>query len=122
MSKKLAIIAAGLLAVTPAWAQNATCIEPAPVKIVDGNTATQVQMREARDQVAAFISQSDIYQTCIANDLEAKRKAASATNAPFDTELEQVARAKIAFNQQAKDQAAQAFNSQIAAYQKRSVR
>jgi len=122
MSKKLAIIAATLLAATPAMAQNATCVEPAPVKIVNGSAASPQQMRAARDEVASFISQSDIYQTCIAEDLDAKRKAATASSTPFDTQLEQVARAKIAFNQQAKDQAARDFNAQITAYQKRSVR
>jgi len=123
MSKKFAIIAAALMAATPALAQNATCIEPAPLTaVVDGSNATPQQLRAARDQVAAFMSQSDIYQECIASDLEAKRKAAAAQNTPFDTQLEQVARAKIAANQAAKDQAAKEFNSQVALYRQRQAR
>lgn len=118
MSKKLAIIAAALLATTPALAQNATCIEPAPVAAIKGETATAQELRAARDQVAAFMAQSEIYQTCIASDLDAKRKAAGPAM-PFDPQLQQVALAKIAANQAAKDQIAKDFNSQIATYKQR---
>jgi len=122
MSKKLAIIAAALLAATPAAAQNATCIEPAPVTAIKGEAATAQELRAARDQVAAFMSQSEIYQTCIASDLDAKRKAAAATNTAFDPQLQQVAHAKIAANQLAKDLAAKNFNTQFAAFKQRQAR
>ncbi len=125
MSKKLAIIAASLLAATPAlapaWAQNATCIEPAPPKIASGSTAAQADVAASITQVRAFIAQSDVYQTCIAADLEAKKQAATPA-VPFDSQLQQVALAKVAANQAAKDQAAKDMNTQIAAFKQRQAR
>ena len=122
MSKKLAIIAACLLAATPALAQNATCIEPAPPKIANGATAAQAELAASIAEVRGFIAQSDVYQTCIAADLEAKKQAASSSNTPFDAQLQQVALAKVAANQAAKDQAAKDINSQIGVFKQRQAR
>jgi hypothetical protein len=121
MSKKLGLIAACLLAgATPALAQT-VCTEPAPPPSVDGNTATAQQMAAARTQVMDFMSKSDTYQTCIAGDLAAKTKAATPA-APLDPGVRQVALAKVAANQAAKDKAASDLNAQIAAFRKRSGR
>lgn len=122
MSKKLAIIAAGLLAATPALAQNAICIEPAPPKIVDGATAAQAELAASIAGVRDFIAQSDVYQSCIAADLEAKKQAAAASSTPLDAQIQQVALAKVAANQAAKDQAAAQINSQIALFKQRQAR
>ena len=117
MSRKFGLIAAFLLAgATPALAQEAVCTEPAPPTMVDGATATQQQLLAVRTQVLDFISKSDVYQTCIASDLDAKKKAAGAT--PLDPGVQQVALAKVAANQAAKDKAAADLNTQIAAYRK----
>ncbi len=123
LSKKLAIIvAAALLAPAPVLAQNATCTEPAPPKIASGSTAAQADLAASITQVRTFIAQSDVYQTCIAADLEAKKQAASSASTPFDGQLQQVALAKVAANQAAKDQAAKDMNTQIAAYKQRQAR
>ncbi len=117
MSKKLGLIAACLLAgATPALAQDIVCTEPAPPGMVDGTTASTQQILAARTQVVDSIAKSDVYQTCIATDLDAKKKAAGAT--PLDPGVQQVALAKVAANQAAKDKAAKDLNDQIAAYRK----
>jgi hypothetical protein len=122
MSKKIAIIAACLIAAaSPAFAQNATCVEPAAPAVVDGSTAAQPQLVAAIAQVKDFIAKSDIYQTCVAEDLEAKKKAAAAANQPFDAQLQQVALAKVAANQAAKDKAAKDINTQIAAFKAKAA-
>jgi hypothetical protein len=122
MSKKIAIIAACLIAAaSPAFAQNATCVEPAAPSVVDGSTAAQPQLVAAIAQVKDFIAKSDIYQTCVAEDLEAKKKAAAAANQPFDAQLQQVALAKVAANQAAKDKAAKDINTQIAAFKAKAA-
>jgi DNA-binding transcriptional regulator YdaS (Cro superfamily) len=117
MSKKLAIFAACLVAgATPAFAQNATCIEPAPPTVVNGATAAQPELVAAIAQVKDFIAKSDIYQACIASDLEAKKKASEASGATFDNQLQQVALAKVAANQTVKDKVARDINVQITAF------
>ena len=123
MSKKLAVIAACLLAgATPAFAQNATCNEPVAPAMVDGATVAQPQLVAAIAQVKDFIAKSDIYQSCIAEDLEAKKKAATAASTPFDNQLQQVALAKVAANQAAKDKTAKDINTQIAAFKAKAAK
>jgi hypothetical protein len=115
MSKKFGLIAVCLLAgATPALAQT-VCTEPAPPTMVDGNTATRDQMLAAVAGVKDFISKSDVYQTCIANDLDAKKKAAGTT--PLDPGVQQVALAKVAANQAAKDKMAADINAQVKIFQ-----
>jgi hypothetical protein len=122
MSKKIAIIAVCLIAgASPALAQNATCVEPIVPTVVDGATAAQPQLVAAIAQVKDFIAKSDIYQTCVAEDLEAKKKAAAAASQPFDAQLQQVALAKVAANQAAKDKAAKDINTQIAAFKAKAA-
>jgi hypothetical protein len=117
MSKKLAAIAACLIAgASPVFAQSATCVEPMAPAMVDGATVAQPQLVAAIAQVKEFISMSDVYQTCIASDLDTKKKAATAANTPFDNQLQQVALAKVAANQAAKDKAAKDINTQIGAF------
>jgi hypothetical protein len=122
MFKKFGLIAACLLAgatpvlMTPALAQGAVCTEPAPPGTVNGATATVQQIVAFRTQVIAFRDQSDTYQACVAADLDAKTKAATAA-APLDPGVRQVALAKVAANQAAKDKAVADLNAQIKIYQ-----
>ena len=117
MSKKLAAIAVCLIAgASPAFAQSATCVEPVVPAMVDGTTVAQPELVAAIAQVKEFISKSDIYQTCIASDLDAKKKAATAANTPFENQLQQIALAKVAATQAAKDKAANDINTNIAAF------
>ena len=117
MSKKLAAIAVCLIAgASPAFAQSATCVEPVVPAMVDGTTVAQPELVAAIAQVKEVISKSDIYQTCIASDLDAKKKAATAANTPFENQLQQIALAKVAANQAAKDKAANDINTNIAAF------
>ena len=117
MLKKLGLIAACLLAgATPVLAQGVVCTEPAPPGTINGATATAQQIAAFRTQVIAFRDQSDVYQTCIATDLDAKTKAATPA-APLDPGVRQVALAKVAANQAAKDKAIADLNAQIKVYQ-----
>jgi hypothetical protein len=115
MLKKL-IVACLLAGATPVMAQEAVCTEPAPPGTINGSTATVQQIVAFRTQVIAFRDQSDVYQTCIANDLDAKTKAATPA-APLDPGVRQVALAKVAANQAAKEKAVADLNAQIKIYQ-----
>ena len=116
MHRKFGLIAATCLlaGATPALAQT-VCTEPAPPTAVDGNTATLDQMRAAVAGAKDFISKSDVYQSCIATDLDAKKKAAGTT--PLDPGVQQVALAKVAANQAAKDKVAADINAQVKVFQ-----
>lgn len=107
------LLAGAAPALTPAWAQDAVCTEPAPPGPINGATAQQIVA--LRTQVIAFRDQSDVYQTCIASDLEAKTKAATPA-APLDPGVRQVALAKVAASQAAKEKAIAELNALIKVY------
>ncbi len=117
MSRKTWLGAAvALLAATPAF--SATCVDPVPPVAVDGNSATEQQMKDARSDVMNFISSSDDYQKCLLNDLtEQRRKAANAKNPqPLDPAIEQAVQARIAANQRMKEKVGAEFNAAVLAY------
>lgn len=125
MSKKLAFavfaILAGVAPASTAWAQNAVCVEPAaPSAVPDGNTATREQIVAAAAAARDFVSKSDAYQQCIADDLTAKKAAAEKGGTPFDGQLQEVAQAKVAVNQQAKDKFVADVNAQINVYKQKA--
>jgi hypothetical protein len=123
MSKKIVLIAACLLAgAAPALAQNASCTEPTPPNMVDGNTVAQAQLVATIAQVKDFIAKSDVYQQCVADDLEARKKAAASSSTPLDPGLQQVALAKVAANQAAKDKVAKDINDQIVIFKKKNAK
>jgi hypothetical protein len=121
MSKKIGFVAAAALALgmAPALAQNAVCTEPALPAMVDGNTVTREDLVATIAKVKDFIAKSDVYQKCISDDVEAKKAAAEKAQTAFDPGLQQVALAKVAANQQAKDKLAADINAQSELYKKR---
>lgn len=122
MSKKMALVViAALAAATPAWAQNAVCIEPTLPTAVDGNTVTRENLLAAIAGAKDFVAKSDIYQQCIADDLSAKKAAAEKAGTPFDTQVQEVAMAKVAANQQAKDKLVADTNAQANIYKQRTA-
>lgn len=111
-------IAAVTLAITaaPCWA--ASCVDPIPPVAVNGATATEQQMRDARDDVTNFIKSSDDYQSCLFADLEQqKEKAAKEKDAkPLDPAIEQAVNAKVAANQRLKEKVGAEFNAAVLAF------
>ncbi|MBV9548565.1 MAG: hypothetical protein JO256_02710 [Alphaproteobacteria bacterium] len=124
MSKKFAFLMAAVTVIgaAPALAQNAVCVEPVAMAVtVNGKTASSDQMRAAMTQARDFVAKSDTYQQCVADDLEAKKQAAAKAGTPFDDQLEQVAKAKVAANQQAKDKLVADTNAQIVLYKQQTA-
>lgn len=126
MSKTLAfaffaVLAGAVPSVTAAQAQNAVCVEPAmPMSVPDGNTATREQIVAAAASARDFVAKSDVYQQCIADDLAAKKAAAEKAGTPFDSQLQELAQAKAAVNQQAKDKYVLDVNTQINVYKQKT--
>jgi hypothetical protein len=111
------ILAAGAaaLAANSAMAQTA-CTKPAEPMPVDGKTATMEQLVAAKNGVTGFITASDAWQTCVLNDVKAKKDAAKAANMPFDANVEKAANADVAENQAAKERTGKWFNDAVKAY------
>lgn len=120
--KNFAFLAAAmLLGAMPALAQT-VCVEPAaPSLTVDGKTASADQMRTAMNQTRDFVAKSDVYQNCIAADLDAKKDAATKAGTPFDEQVHQVAMAKVAANQTLKDKLVADTNAQIVLYKQKTA-
>ncbi len=126
MFRPIALLAAGLsLLAAPALAQDAAAPAlPAPVVCdapvvpadVNGATATMEEVLAAKAAVASFIAASDAYQTCLVDDIKARRDAAKAAKARFNESEAKTVSDKINANQRDKERVGKAFNSAVKAY------
>jgi hypothetical protein len=92
------------------------CAEPQPPAPVDGAQLSEDQMRAAMAAARTFIAQSDVYQACLANAVDAARTQASADGKPLDPMVESDARAKVDANQKEKDKVGVAINTAVGVY------
>lgn len=92
------------------------CAEPPQPAPVDGAQVSEQQMRAAADAARNFIAQSDVYQACLANALNAARTEASARGKPLDPGLETVLRAKADANQKVKEKVGFEINTAMDVY------
>jgi hypothetical protein len=90
--------------------------EPAFVGYVDGNQATESEMLAAADQAKAFISQSDAFQLCLVNKLNAAKAEALKTAKTLDSNLEASIRSRIDSNQHQKEVIGTEINTAIMVY------
>ena len=102
----------------PALADSSSCYEPYPPAAMDGNTATEDQMKSAVKDVKSFIAASDDYQSCLLSDLaRQKREAArSKDKTPLDPSIEAGVDAKVSANQALKVKVGSEFNDAVKAY------
>lgn len=108
----LILLAGGI---APAMAQ-ADCQAPIAPVSPDGRTSTQQQMVAAAGDARNFISQSDVYQTCLANYVKAQKDQATKDKATFDKSIEDDAMKKINENQAEKVKVGADINGAIAAF------
>jgi hypothetical protein len=105
----------------PALADASSCYEPIAPAPVDGNTATEAQMKSTLADVKDFIKSSDDYQLCLQSDLQAqKREAAKAKDkdkAQLDPSVEADVQARVTKNQALKEQVGGEYNTAVHAYQ-----
>jgi hypothetical protein len=104
----------------PAFAQMG-CSNPIAPSAVNGASATEQQMKDAKADVLNFMKSSDDYQQCLLNQVKAaKAEAAKHTgdkNAkPFDPAIETSATASIDANQRLKEKVGAEFNGAVAGY------
>jgi hypothetical protein len=92
------------------------CVEPAQPAPVDGAQVSEDQMRAAAAGARNFIAQSDVYQACLANVLDAAKTQASADGQPLDPNLEVTIKAKADANQKVKERVGIEINTAISVY------
>jgi len=99
----------------PALAEDA-CARPTAPASVDGATASMDQIQAAKRDVMAFITASDAYQTCVLDDLAARKKAAKAAKTKFDPAAEKAANGLVTANQADKERVGVDFNKAAKAF------
>jgi len=108
----LVLLAGGVL---PAMAQP-DCPAPIAPAAPDGRTSTQAQMVAAAGDARSFITQSDVYQTCLVDYVKAQKDLATKNKTPFDKFIEADAMKKITDNQNEKMKVGTDINGAIAAF------
>ena len=118
MLKKSILVSVLVLGATPAFADISSCYEPLPPAAVDGNTATEKQMKSAMSDVNDFIKASDDYQNCMNSEFIAMQKKAkeSKDKTPLDPSIAPSVQAKIDQNQKLKERIGAEFNASVNAY------
>lgn len=92
------------------------CVEPVAPMPVDGNSVTVDQLRAAMAEARDFIAESDVYQNCLVQEVEAAKAQAVTDGKPFDQSIEADAKIAIANSQKAKEKAGAAVNNAVVAY------
>jgi hypothetical protein len=92
------------------------CPSPIAPAAPDGRTSTQAQMVAAAGDARNFISQSDVYQTCLVDYVKAQKDLATKNKTPFDKFIEADAMKKITDNQNEKMKVGTDINGAIAAF------
>jgi hypothetical protein len=109
-----------MTAVLPARVAHAqdACAEPPMPPPVDGAAVSEDQMRAAAAAARGFIAQSDLFQSCLASQLDAAKIQANADGKSLDPGMESDIRIRVAANQKAKEKVGADINSAIGAYKK----
>jgi hypothetical protein len=113
----IAILVCGfaLLPLQAGLAQEA-CVEPQEPAPVDGAQVSEDQMRNAAAAARNFMAQSDVYQACLANALDAAKTQAAADGRPVDPALETDTRARADANQKVREKVGVEINTAISVY------
>jgi hypothetical protein len=111
-------VAALMLSAAPALAQSSCGGDPIAPAAIDGNKATEQQMKDAHDDVVNFMKTSDDYQTCLNDDLTHQKQAAAKAKdpKPLDPAIVQAVGAKVDANQRAKEAVGAEYNAAVHAY------
>ena len=83
---------------------------------MDGAQVSEEQMRAAADAARNFIAQSDVYQACLTDMLDAAKTQATADGKPLDPSLETALKAKADANQRVKEKVGVEINTAIGVY------
>jgi hypothetical protein len=107
-----------VLSAAPSFADSSNCVDPFPPAQVDGNKATQQQMKDAIQDFKTFQAASDDYQQCLISDLHQQQQEAAKQKdpKPLDPSIEAGVNAKVDANQRMKEKIGGELNASIQAY------
>lgn len=111
------LFAAMFLCATPALAQP-LCTEPQLPAPVDGAHVSPDQLRAAVTAAKGYIAQSEIYQSCLMDELDAARTQAGAQGHALNPLLESDMRLRLASNQRTREKVGTEINTAIDVYKK----
>jgi hypothetical protein len=111
----LVVIALTVASAVPAFAQN-NCAAPIPPAAPDGRTVSQQQLMAAVGDAKNFIAQSDVYQQCLLDYLQAQKDQAAKDKKPFDAYIETTVQKQVDSNQAAKVKAGADINAAVNDY------
>jgi hypothetical protein len=114
-------VAALLCAPVPVLAQS-ECSQPQVPPLVDGARAKPDQLRAAMAAARKFIAESDVYQSCLAAELDAAKTQAGADGRRLDGTLENQMRLKLTAIQKSKDKVGAEINAAVDIYKKRHTK
>jgi hypothetical protein len=115
-------ICAGLALVmvtaSPVFASSSCGSPPVAPASVDGNTATEAQLKDAISDFKTFQKESDTYQSCLVADLKQQQAEAARANPPktLDPQVEKGIDAAVNDNQRLKEKVGGELNGAILAY------
>ena len=101
-----------VLWVAPAFAQ-ASCQAPVPPAAPNGRTISQQDLSAAATDAKNFIAQSDVYQQCLLDYVQAQKKQAVEDKKTFDPYIESSIQKKIDDNQKTKVRVGAEFNAAV---------
>ncbi len=101
----------------PALGQS-VCVAPAPPEPINGATATQEEVLAAVREAKAFIAQSDLYQTCLQQEMKEEKARAEADNKPFDDMRARLVLNMTDENQKLKEKVGAEANGAVDAYKR----
>jgi hypothetical protein len=108
-------LAAALTIVLPAAVQaQSVCVAPTAPDPINGAIASQEEVLAAMRDAKEFIAQSELYQTCLAQEMEDARAHAAAENRPVDLQIARL----IGQSQKLKEKVGAEANSAVDAYKK----
>ncbi len=99
----------------PAFAQS-NCTPPIAPVAPDGRTASQQQMVAAVGDAKNFIAQSDVYQQCLLDYIQAQKDLATKNKTAFDDSIAADANKKISQNQAEKQRTGNDINAAVNLY------
>ena len=114
MPVKFGLTLALLTALSAAPALALDCQLPIPPVAPNGRTISQQDLSAAVADAKNYIAQSDVYQQCLLDSVQAQKKQAAEDKKPFDSYIETTAQKKIDDNQKTKIRVGSEINAAVA--------
>jgi hypothetical protein len=118
MTKPIFLVAVLMLALPGPVLAQSSCVAPAAPAPINGATASQEEVLAAVREAKAFIAQSELYQSCLAQEVDDARAKATAENRPFDQQIARLAGSMSGQSQKLKEKVGTEANGAVDAYKK----